>query len=307
METMIDLLAAIACSTAIALILKHGEERNHDRYVILAMNYSMATALSLWLVLRGGLFSHMNTLSPSDLVSQLAGGHGGADGFLSPENSALWALVIGVPTGVMYFLGFYFYQRSVKESGVGMAGSYAKMGILVPMILSMIFWREFPSGLQWAGMILALAAIGLVNLRLARGWSIFSNIRPALLLLFISCGVSEFTNKLYQRYGMLSMKNLFLLFLFLTALVTSLLKIRRKPKRDEVLTGLAVGVPNFFASFFLINALSALPASVVFPTYSAGSIALICLGGRFIFGERLSRLEFLAIVLTMAALLLINL
>ncbi len=60
---MIDLLAAIACSTAIALILKHGEERNHDRYVILAMNYSMATALSLWLVLRGGLFSYLNTLS----------------------------------------------------------------------------------------------------------------------------------------------------------------------------------------------------------------------------------------------------
>ncbi len=304
---MTHLLAAIACSTAIALILKHGEERKHDRYVILAMNYSMATALSLWLVLRDGLFSHLSALSPSGLAGELVRGHGGTDGFLSPENTALWALVIGIPTGVMYFLGFYYYQRSVRESGVGMAGSYAKMGILVPMILSMLFWREFPSGLQWAGMLLALAAIGMVNLRLTRGRGIFSNMKPALLLLFLSCGISEFTNKLYQRYGMLSMKNLFLFFLFLTALLTGLLRIKGKPKRNEVLTGLAVGVPNFFASFFLINALSALPASVVFPTYSAGSIALICLGGRFIFGERLSRLEFLAIFLTMAALLLINL
>lgn len=304
---MTHLLAAIACSTAIALILKHGEERKHDRYVILAMNYSMATALSLWLVLRGGLFNHLNALSLSGLADELGRGHGGTDGFLSPENTALWALVIGIPTGVMYFLGFYYYQRSAKESGVGMAGSYAKMGILVPMILSMLFWREFPSGLQWAGMLLALAAIGMVNLRLVRGRGIFSNMKPALLLLFLSCGVSEFTNKLYQRYGMLSMKDLFLFFLFLTALLTSLLRIKGKPKRNEVLTGLAVGVPNFFASFFLINALSALPASVVFPTYSAGSIALICLGGRLIFGERLSRLEFLAIILTMAALLMINL
>lgn len=303
---MLHLLAAIACSTAIALILKHGEERNHQRFVILAGNYLTASSVSLFLVLRRGLFRYIPMGSFHRLLSQLRMEHT-ADGFLDPGSTALWALIIGVPTGVLYFLGFYYYQRSVKESGVGMAGSYAKMGILVPMILSVLFWREYPSGLQWAGMALALAAIAASNLRFSGGGNPFREARPVLLLLFLSCGISEFTNKLYQRYGMLQMKDLFLFFLFFTALIVSIFKVRGRPKRSEIITGLAVGVPNFFASFFLINALSALPAAVVFPVYSSGSIALICLGGRFIFQERLSRREITAVALTMAALLLINL
>ena len=303
---MFNLLAAIACSTAIALVLKLGEERGYSRYVILAMNYATATGISFWMVLRERILGNLGSVSPDSLIRQMISGHT-ADGFLDPANSSLWALVIGIPTGFLYFLGFYYYQRSVKESGVGMAGSYAKMGILVPMILSMVFWREFPSGLQWAGMALALTAIGIVNLKFSCGRQVFSGIKPALLLLFLSCGISEFAGKLYQRYGMQEIKGLFLLFLFATALAVSLFMIRGKPSAREVITGLAVGIPNFFASWFLISALSALPASVVFPTYSAGSIALICLGGRLLYNERLKVREYAAIILTMAALLLVNL
>jgi drug/metabolite transporter (DMT)-like permease len=303
---MTHLLLAIICSTSIALILKHGEERNHSRYVILSMNYIMATAISLSLVISKGLFKRFSGTSINNLLRQLETGHSGVEGFLSPQSTALWALLIGIPTGVLYFLGFYYYQRAVWESGVGMAGSYAKMGILVPMILSMVFWREFPGGYQWAGMILALSAIAMVNLKFGSK-NIFSSVKPVLLLLFLSCGVSEFTNKLYQRFGMLEMKDLFLFFLFATALLICVFRVRRKPSRDEILTGLAIGIPNFFASFFLINALARIPASVVFPSYSAGSIALICIGGRVFFGERLSRRELTAVIATMVALLLINL
>ena len=303
---MINLLLAITCSTAIALILKFGEERNCNRFVILSLNYAMATSISLWLVLKNNLFSCLGSLSLTSLSDQLTGNSSGVESFLTSGNSALWALVIGIPTGVLYFLGFFYYQKSVKESGVGMAGSYAKLGILIPMVFSMIFWKEFPYGLQWIGMFLALSAIVMVNLDF-KSKNIFLSLKPALLLLFLSSGISEFTNKLYQRYGMLDVKNLFLFFLFGTALLISLSKIRKKPEKKEIITGLAVGIPNFFASFFLINALSKMPASVVFPTYSAGSIALICVGGAVFYKEKLSHKELVAIVLTMVALLLVYL
>lgn len=299
---MLDLLAAIGCSTAIALILKHGEERDRSRYAVLAVNYSVAAVLAFLMVAGNDLFQLLERLSLRSLTGQLASGHS-TDGFLTPENSALWALLWGIPTGVLYFLGFYFYQRAVKESGVGLAGSYAKMGILVPMTLSMLFWREFPSGLQWGGMALALAAIGLVNLRFGGG----GGFRAALILLFLSSGTAEFTGKLYQRFGASEVKDLFLFFLFTTALLISVLRIRKRPSAGEILTGLSVGIPNFFASYFLIASLSKLPASVVFPTYGAGSIALICLGGLALFRERLSGREYAAVFLTMVALFLINL
>ncbi len=54
---------AIFCSTAIALILKHGEEQNHNRFVILSMNYTMAASISLWLVVKKGLFSSLTDYS----------------------------------------------------------------------------------------------------------------------------------------------------------------------------------------------------------------------------------------------------
>lgn len=303
---MLCLIAAIACSTAIALILKYSEERDHSRYVILAMNYTTATAVSLWFVIKENRFSLLNEVSVHGLLEQLRVGHNGSDGFLSQGNSALWAILIGIPSGVLYFLGFYYYQKAVRENGVGMAGTYAKMGILVPVILSMLFWRELPGGVQWVGMALALLAIGLANLS-PGGGEVFSAVKPALLLLLLTSGMSEFTGKLFQRYGMLSMKDLFLFFVFATALTVSLWNVRSKPGRSEVITGLAVGIPNFFASFFLISALSALPAAVVFPTYSAGSIAMICIGGRLLYSEKLRTREYAAIILTMAALILINL
>jgi multidrug transporter EmrE-like cation transporter len=303
---MIFLLSAIFCSTAIALILKLGEERNYSRHVILSMNYIMATAISIWLVFRKELFKSFSEATISGFLHQLKTGYSGTDGFLSAQNTAIWSLLIGIPAGVLYYLSFLFYQRSVKASGVGMAGSYAKMGILVPMILSMVFWKEFPGGLQWAGMFLAIAAIAMVNFRFGEK-KVYAAMKPALLLLFISCGMAEFSNKLFQRFGMLQMKDLFLFLVFATALLISILSVRGKPRKSEVLTGLVVGIPNFFASFFLINALSALPASVVFPSYSAGSIALICIGGRVFFNEKLTRKEVASILTTMTALLLINL
>jgi multidrug transporter EmrE-like cation transporter len=302
---MPSLIAAILCSASIALILKRAENRKLNRFVLLAVNYATATAISLFLVLQKGLFKGVFSGSLHGLLTELAAGHHGTDGFLGAGSTAVWAVLIGVPTGVLYFRGFYYYQKSVGESGVGLAGSYAKMGILVPMVLSMVFWRELPSGLQWAGMALALTAIGMVNLDLSPG-KVFAGVRPSLLMLFLTCGVSEFTGKLYQRYGMSSMKDLFLFFLFITAFTVSLFNIRKRPKKEEVFTGMAVGIPNLFASFFLIKALSSLPAAVVFPAYSAGSIALICMGGMAFYRERQSGKEYAAIALTVTALVLVN-
>jgi len=104
---MLYLLAAIICSTAIALILKHGEEKKHNRFIILAMNYTMATSASLWFVLSKNLHHSFSNLSLSSLGDQLRAGHAGTDGFLSEPATALWALIVGIPTGILYFLGFY--------------------------------------------------------------------------------------------------------------------------------------------------------------------------------------------------------
>ncbi len=278
-----------------------------DRLVVTASNYVVASLVSLVMLLLGDSLG-----SPLEwpgafvdgLPGVLEGGSFGGDG------SAGWAVVLGVPTGVVYFLGFILLQRAVRESGVSLAGSFSKLGVLVPMSLAVLLWREIPAPVQWVGIALALAAILLANLDLRRGRRLLEGLRPVLILLFLTVGVAEFSNKLYQRYGLLEVKSLFLLVVFGTALVTAwwrVLACRRRPAWRDVSTGLVVGVPNYFASHFLILSLSRLDAAVVFPVYSALTIVVISLAGRLVFGERLRGRERASVIMTVVALVLVNL
>jgi drug/metabolite transporter (DMT)-like permease len=109
---------------------------------------------------------------------------------------------------------------------------------------------------------------------------------------------------------LLAYKDLFLFFVFFTALIISLLLLRNKREkidRKDVLVGMAVGFFNLATNFVMIMALSQLKASIVFPITSAGAIITMSLGGWLFFREQLHRKEVIAIAMTVVALALINL
>lgn len=71
--------------------------------------------------------------------------------------------------------------------------------------------------------------------------------------------------------------------------------------------GRLVGVPNFCASRLLLAALTRLPAFVVYPCYSVGAILVISLCSVLLFHERLSRRQWGAVGMILAAVALLNL
>ena len=75
----------------------------------------------------------------------------------------------------------------------------------------------------------------------------------------------------------------------------------------DVIYGICVGVPNFFASRFMLQALSELPAVVVYPIRGVGGIVLIALVGVLFFKEKLKKHQWLAMVVVLAAVALLNL
>ena len=82
---------------------------------------------------------------------------------------------------------------------------------------------------------------------------------------------------------------------------------KERPGLRELLFGTAVGVPNFFSAKFLLMALADLPAVVVFPSFSIATMLIVTLAGVVFFKERLLKLQWVALVAIVAALLLLNL
>ncbi len=302
---MLYLFLATLCSATIALIFKYTESSNTNRYLITSSNYFIAFATSLFIVLYKKLFSGIVRADSffnefKFLLTQ--------DSYiLSPYSSIIWGIIVGSIAGFFFFSSFIYYQKSVKENGVGISGTFAKLGILIPMILSIIFWREFPTSLQWIGIGLSLISIVTVNLS-SKSLERF-DIKPTIILLFILGGMAEFSNKIYQNYALNDYKAVFLFCIFFVAFSISIiftLKDKAKFNVKDILTGFAVGIPNLFSSYFLILSLDTVKASVAYPIYSAGSILLINLGGFFIFKEKIARKNKFAIVLIVIALILIN-
>ncbi|NLA64232.1 MAG: EamA family transporter, partial [Bacteroidales bacterium] len=274
---MFYLFLATLCSATIALIFKHTENSNSNRYLITSSNYFIAFAISLFIMLYKNLLSGI--VKADSFLNEFKFLLSQESYILSPYSSIIWGVIVGSIAGFFFFSSFIYYQKSVKDNGVGISGTFAKLGILIPMIFSIIIWKEFPETLQWIGIGLSLISIVIVNLS-SQSLERF-DIKPTLILLFILGGMAEFSNKIYQNYALNDYKAVFLFCIFFVAFSISIiftLKDKARFNIKDILTGFAVGIPNLFSSYFLILSLDTVKASVAYPVFTAGSILLINLG-----------------------------
>jgi len=301
---MISLLLAIGASSTLALVLKLSESRDLERYTVTAVNY-VAAAFGALLMARGARWP----LPPPDGALAQIGDALGSGAPVADVAGPTWAAAWGLFTGVMLFAGLTTFQVAIRRNGVGLATGMAKLGVLVPMILAIGIWGEHPAMLQWLGVGLALTAIALTNWP-EPGTRWRDAIQPALLAALVCVGLSEFCSKVFQQYGDLAHKPIFLTVAFGMAGVIAWCVVAVRRRRfgwREVVVGIAVGVPNLFSIGCLVDALEVLPAAVVFPVFSAGSLLVVQFAGMLLFGERLDRRGWAAIAATLVALVLINL
>ena len=161
---------AILCSSSIALIFKYSEGKRANRYLITSSNYLVASLISLFLVMSSQKITWPSWAQFNLFAQELKMVFTNQQLKFTMESSNAWAVFIGIIGGIFFFLAFIFYQKSVNEEGVGLAGTFAKLGILIPMILAIFIWNEIPATIQWFGIALALIAILIVNLPLNKNW-----------------------------------------------------------------------------------------------------------------------------------------
>ena len=278
---MISLLLAILSSAMIAVIMRLAQPRIDYPTGLLAGNYIVCSLLAL-------------ILSISELPALASGSLGLPVG-------------LGLLNGLLYLGSFALMQWNTRQNGVVLSSVFMKLGILVPTLLSVVWFREMPTLLQVLGFVIALAAIMIINYQ--KGTKLSRN-SWALILMLLVGGMGDGMSKVYEVYGSPATKHIFLFFTFFAALLLCLGLIAKKKEKlgcKELLYGTALGFPNFFSSWFLLRSLSSVPAVIAFPTFSVAVILVVSAAGVLFFRERLSRKQLLGGLLICVALILLNL
>lgn len=276
---MLYLLLAILSSAMISVLMRAAEKYSRSGMVMLAMNYLMCCVLGV-----------VHT--------------GGAELFPRTEGIGLTVLLAAV-SAIFYLSGFVLMQWNIPRNGVTLTATFMKLGVIVPTLVSILVFGENPRFTQLIGVILAIGAIFLIQ---GRGEQGVGNVL-GLIGLLISGGGGDVMTKIFDETAPAALKNQFLLYIFIIALVLCLLLCvmkRQKPSTADVLFGLAIGVPNYYSARFLLLAIGEVPAMVTYPSFSVGTIIVVSLAGVLCFKEKLNRRKLIAIGVILAALVLLN-
>ena len=279
---MLYLLIAILSSAAISLIMRWSGKYMKGQLGMLGVNYLVCTFLA-------ALHTGFDKLIPAGVP---LGG----------------TLAMGLVNGFLFLAGFVLLQWSIRKNGVVLSSVFMKLGLLVPMVMSVAFFGEVPTLVQIIGFLLAVGAIVLINYE--KDPSAKRSGTGILLLLLLSGGGADGMSKVFEELGPEGLSAQFLFYTFVVAMVLclALLVWKKEPLgKWEVLWGLVLGVPNFYAARFLLRALGSVPAVIAYPTYSVGTILTVTLAGVLLFRERLSKRHWVAFAGILAALALLNL
>ena len=278
---MIYLLLAILGSAMIPIVMRASSERITANLSMIAVTYLVCSVL-------GAVFGGFALVTPE--ISGFAVSAG-----------------LGIINGVLYLGGLVLIQTNTRKNGVVLTSVFTKLGILVPVVVSVLFFHEIPTWTQFAGFCMAVFAILLVNLKKnqdsGRGFGM------GLILLLLLGGGADAMSKVYEVLGPVELSDQFLFYTFTTALVLCVGLVickKERPGLQELLFGTLIGVPNFFSSKFLIAALGRLPAVVVYPSFSVATMLIVTLTGVVVFRERLSKVQWAALAVIITALILLN-
>ena len=277
---MFYLILAVLASMLVSVVMRLSEGRAKGSVSKLAVNYLMCALLSVF--------------------------YAGTADFFPRAEGISYALMLGAVSGALYLGSFMLLQWNIGVNGVVLPATFMKLGVVVPTLLAIVLFGETPRAAQVLGVAGAIAAILLIQME--KGNSRAKNML-GLIALWLGGGVTDTMAKFYDAWGSPALENHYLLYTFAVALLlcAALAALRKeRPSPADVGFGLLLGIPNYYSARFLLLSLSRVPAVVAYPTYSVGTIVLVTLAGRALFGEKLSRRQLLAMGVILVSLVLLN-
>ncbi|HSN61214.1 MAG TPA: EamA family transporter [Ferruginibacter sp.] len=232
-----------------------------------------------------------------------------------------WAVLMGTS----FIITFYLIALTVEKSGLAKASVASKLSLIIPFLFSLFLYNEAASFLKVAGVVLALVAVVLTLFpgRLERlnnnPVTGSSGIQKIILpvIVFIGTGLLDTLIKyIEQQFITEGSKDPYLITCFSVAFVIGFLflllqlgtgKIVFQPK--SVLAGFMIGIPNYFSIWCLLKVLKQYGdiSSVIIPVNNMGIVLFSALVAWIFFKEKLTRTNWMGIMLAVLSILMIAL
>ena len=226
-----------------------------------------------------------------------------------------WACIMGA----MFVSIFNVVALTAQKNGVAVASVANKLTLIIPVILSIYLYNETVAGWKAAGVILALIAVVFTCYAEKKkdankpGLDLMVYIWP--LILFLSSGLLDaLINHVQITYINEANNNDYLVSSFFSAATigSSILCIQYIRKKQvfqwkNLLAGVMIGIPNYFSIWCLMHYLKESPwqTSSSIPVNNMGIVLFSAVVAWVLFKERLSKINWLGVALSLLAIYLI--
>lgn len=281
---MLYLFLAVIAASTYSILFKLFACRDIDSLQAIAFNYLTAALL--------GVVLSLDSLSEGVVL-------GGVE----------WGL--SVVMGAMFMAAFVLMARSTAKVGVSITTVSARVALIIPVVLGYLLLPDQTEP-RWGAIVVILLALVMViwqqnpkTTNAAKAGAPHRGDVVTLLLplsVFLLFGTNNFClkwaqNRMTAEGAPEQLSAAIFLFAAIIGWVYYFATTRhRRFSWQALVGGVALGVANFFTTYFMLLALALLPSGLFFPIYHVGIVTLVTLSGVFIFRERLSRIQIAGLV-----------
>lgn len=219
--------------------------------------------------------------------------------------------------GGLFILVFNLMAITTQRSGLSVVSVATKMSVVIPILFGLLYYKESLGFFKIIGIILALVAVYLASIKTKDGIKIKLSNFIFPVLVFLGSGTIDTTIKYLE--GEFIAKNdipIFSATIYAMAgligfaiLIFQLVKGSFKFEFKNLFGGIALGVPNYFSVYFLVEALRSniLESSGVFTVNNVAIVMTSTMLGILLFKEKLLRKNWIGIGLAVLSILFIAL
>jgi drug/metabolite transporter (DMT)-like permease len=281
---MIYLLISICCSVTVGIILKLARRYSINIQQAVTWNYLFAVGLS-WFCFHPKL---------SDL-------------------SEIGFSAVYLSLGILLPVIFWTLATSIKYIGIAKTDIAQRLSLFIPILLSYFIFNENFGTVKIIGLAIGFAAI-FFTLHKKSTEKDKRQLWMYPLLVFIGYGIID---TLFKKVAQITKipYTTSLIFIFSLAFVISTLSLiylylhkNQKIKLINLIWGCALGFFNFFNILFYLKAHQAMSEnpSTVFAAMNMGVIILGSAAGIYIFREKLSRVNYIGLLLALLSIIIIT-